>query len=242
MTDVSNDPPPPVYRPRPTWYAFIRSLAACVYWVLGGIESEGTENLPPKGPVIVAPTHFSFLDPPAIACATKRHMRFMAKEELFVHWFGKFIFTIGAFKVRRGDNDTSAIRYAISLINDGQAVLVFPEGSRGDGETIGPVNKGVALLAKQTGAPIVPVAIVGTHIMLPRGQKYPKRHRIKVIFGTPYRFQDINPNGKVTGAQFAQDLENRLLALSSQIGLPLKTSNSISIPPELLNPASPPAG
>lgn len=131
--------------------------------------------------------------------------------------------------MKRGTNDTSAIRQAIAILRNDQALIVFPEGARGDGVSIGEINKGVALLARQTEAFIVPAAIFGTHIMLPKGATRVKRHQITVIFGEPFRISDLELTAqgekvKISAKDFAEELERRLLSLSAEIGLPLRPS------------------
>src|SRR5436190_18063312 len=159
---------------RSAWYAFVLRLVRNGFFrlVTGGLRSIGEENIPKTGAVIFAPNHVSNLDPPAIACGTnKRQLAFMAKEELFKGPFGKLIASVGAFPVRRGEGDTEAIRKTIALLEEGRAVLVFPEGTRGDGKQLGPINRGVAMLAKRTNATVLPIGVVGTHVVAPKGGK-----------------------------------------------------------------------
>src|SRR5436190_23431548 len=116
---------------RSAWYAFILRLVRNGFFRLttGGLRSVGEENIPKTGAVIFAPNHVSNLDPPAVACGTnKRQLAFMAKEELFKGLFGKLIASVGAYPVKRGEGDTESIRRRIELLEQGRAVLVFPEG------------------------------------------------------------------------------------------------------------------
>jgi len=209
---------------RYVWYHFILNLARIAFFFLGGLKSVGRKNVPPKGPTIIAPYHVSHLDPPAVACATNRPLRFMAKEELFHHkLFGKFIGSVGAFPVKRGEGDTEAIRVAIAALNKGEAVLIFPEGQRGDGQHLQPINRGVSMLAKRTGAKIVPVGVIGTHFAWPRGSKL-KRHKIIVAYGAPFTYEECakGANEKENRELFAQELQNRIARLCAQHGLNLK--------------------
>jgi 1-acyl-sn-glycerol-3-phosphate acyltransferase len=147
-----------------------------------------------QGPLLVTPNHLSFLDPPLTAVALRRALRFMAKDSLFkVPGFGWLIRSVGAFPVHKGSADTEAIRKAIELLKAGHAVLVFPEGTRGDGSRLGPISPGIAILAKRSGAPVLPVRLIGTERSLPRGAKWPKRTRFRVLVGTPFSYADIAP-------------------------------------------------
>lgn len=193
----------------------------------GGVHGVGTENIPLDGALIIAPIHLSNLDPPAVASVSPRQLRFMAKQELFKGIFGWGIASVGAFPVRRGENDTDAIRKAIELLDDGQALLLFPEGERGDGKRIGAINRGVAMLAKRTGARVVPTAIIGTHAMLPKGAKGAKKGHVTVIFGAPFTFDEVTEGaaGKARDV-FAAELEHRILALCAEHGMVLEPSQS----------------
>lgn len=201
------------------WYFFILNLARFAFFLLGGLRSSG--KVPMQGALIVAPVHVSHLDPPAVACACNRMLRFMAKEELFRGPFGWLIQSVGAFPVRRGEGDTESIRHTIGFLEQGQAVLMFPEGTRGDGVRLGPMSKGVALIAKRTGAPVLPVAIVGSHIALPRGRSKPRRARIKVVYGEPFTFAEVAGEGKGDRDRFLAALAERLQTLCAEHGLML---------------------
>lgn len=209
------------------WYKFVRFVTTnLVFRPLGGIRSVGSENVPLEGGVIFAPIHLSHLDPPGVACATKRHMRFMAKEELFkVPGLGWLIKSLGAFSVKRGSEDTEAIRTAMSALEAGEAVLIFPEGTRGDGNTLLPLNKGVAMLAKRTNAKVIPVAIVGTHRSYPRGKMFPKYvGKMIFAFGQPFTYSEIatDSSEKVNRVKFTEELGQRLVKLCNENGLDIK--------------------
>jgi 1-acyl-sn-glycerol-3-phosphate acyltransferase len=210
------------------WYHFMLNVARVAYWCIGGVKGVDESNVPRKGPLIVAPLHVSHLDPPAVACGTNRHMRFMAKEELFHHKaFGWLIRSLGAFPVKRGEQDTESIRAAIHMLENGEAVLIFPEGTRGDGKHIQSISRGVAMLAKRTGVPVMPVGIVGTHIAWPRGQKKIKRSKMKIVYGEPFRYADVacSAGEKENREIFARELQRRIVQLCASQGLVLEPSN-----------------
>lgn len=235
------------------WYAFIRWLVRNAFFRLGlgGLRSVDETNMPRSGAVIVAPVHFSYLDPPAVACGTRRSLTFMAKEELFRHGlFGWLIRSLGAFPVRRGESDTEAIRLTLRLLEEGRAVLMFPEGTRGNGTTLGPITRGIGMIAKRSGAPILPVGIVGTFEAWPKGAKKLKRHRITLVYGKPFTYEEITkgmPEREGREA-FAKAVEAALIEACARGGLQLRTSpsgsssTSASRLPEGSVPPSPEAG
>jgi 1-acyl-sn-glycerol-3-phosphate acyltransferase len=220
------------------WYRFARwFIKTILFGPLGGLKGVGQENVPMTGGLIVAPVHLSFLDPPAVACGTRRALTFMAKKELFWFPFGNLIRSLGAFPVSRGEGDLEAIRRAIGLLADGHAVLVFPEGTRGYGKSIESINRGVAMLAKKTDALVMPVAIVGTHRILPRNQKFLKRSSVVIAYGKPFRYSDVPASTDKEARQaFAAELEKRLLELCHANGLMLKASQKEQLQRETVGP------
>jgi 1-acyl-sn-glycerol-3-phosphate acyltransferase len=173
-------------------YRLFRFLARIYFKLMGGFEVLHQDRVPDSGPVILASNHVSFADPPACGAASARSLRFMAQAELFKPpVFGPLIRALGAFPIRRGEADTEAIRTALDTMAKGGALVVFPEGSRGDGRKLSKPLKGLALIAKKSGAQVVPVAVCGSFKMLPKGAKFPRRSKIKVIFGRPFTYASV---------------------------------------------------
>jgi len=209
------------------WYRAVRGTVRSVFFGLrtGGLRGIHESRVPGKGAVILAANHMSHLDPPAVGCATRRELTFMAKKELFKGLFGKIIASLGAFPVSRGEGDTESIRHSMELLEQGHALLLFPEGTRGDGKTLQELNRGVAMLAKRTGAPVVPVGVVGTEIVLPRGAKKMTRHPIKICFGEPFTY-DAMPGAtdREKREAFTAELASRIVALCRENGFMLASS------------------
>lgn len=211
------------------WYRFILMLAGWAFWLLGGIRVIGRENVPMHGPVLVTANHLSHLDPPLTAVAVRRALNFMAKDGLFrVPLLGWLIRSVGAFPVRRGENDSESIRRAIELLKEGLAVLIFPEGTRGDARTLGEISPGVAMLAKRANAVVLPVAVVGTNQSLPRGASWPRRRRLFVRIGKPFRYDEAATGNseRERRESFARYLSLRLVELCREEGLNLKIADS----------------
>lgn len=142
----------------------------------------GRENIPEEGGVITAFNHTSNWDPVIAALSCKRHMCFMAKEDLFKNpVFGGLIKKLGAFPVKRGRGDIGAIKAALNILRDGRVMLMFPEGHRiKDGREV-KAKPGVALIAQMAKVPVVPVCISGT---------YKWMHRITVTYGKPVSLEE----------------------------------------------------
>jgi len=147
----------------------------------------GKEELPTSGGMILAANHVSFVDPLFIGVAmVERQLHFLAKEELFRSaLFGALIRDLRAFPVRRGQIDHSAIKRCLRLLEAGEALLMFPEGTRGDGKVLQEGEEGIGLLVARSGCPVVPVYVRGTDKVLPRGKRIPRVHPVTVYFGQP---------------------------------------------------------
>jgi 1-acyl-sn-glycerol-3-phosphate acyltransferase len=151
----------------------------------------GKQNVPRKGPVIVVANHLSNADPPLVSASVPRHIVFMAKEELFGwHPLSPLVRGFGAIRVRKNLADRRALTQARQVLSKGMALGMFPEGSRSRDHTLQPAYSGTALLALNTSATILPVAITGTEKI--KGMGWLLRPRIEVNIGEPFTL-DSNP-------------------------------------------------
>jgi len=148
------------------------------------LKVEGAERMPKEGGVIIASTHTATLDPVILGCAFPRPLTFMAKEELFrFPPFAALIRTLGAFPVKRGEPDRRALRKAVSLLRQGRCLVIFPEGTRNPNWQLRPPELGVALLAAWAKVPVLPVAIFGSELLMPKGKFFPRPASLKVKVG-----------------------------------------------------------
>jgi glycerol-3-phosphate dehydrogenase (NAD(P)+) len=147
----------------PLVYWLVRAVFQPFFHLYFRLSRIGREHVPESGPVIFASNHRSFLDPFVIATIARRPMYYVAKEELFRHkvtaWF---LNALGAFPVRRGQGDADMLETAKVILGRGDAVLIFPEGTRIRPGSLGRPRRGVGRLALETGAPVVPIALLGS--------------------------------------------------------------------------------
>ncbi len=170
-------------------YALLKPVLAVLARLLLRYRAVGGEHVPRSGPVLLAANHLSLLDPPLVGVGTPRTLHFLAKAELFrIPGFGWLIRRLNAHPVEREGADAHALRRALALLRAGQALLVFPEGTRRPEGALGPARPGAGLLAVRSGAPVVPVYIRGTGRVLPRGAIWPRRAPVTVTFGPPLSF------------------------------------------------------
>jgi 1-acyl-sn-glycerol-3-phosphate acyltransferase len=162
-------------------YAFVRCLAVAVLRAWFRVRVSGVEHVPTDGAAIVAPNHKNFLDAFFVGIATRRHVRYMAKIELFKGPLAWLFPRLGAFPVRRGEADAEALETARTILLAGGVVVVFPEGTRVEQpDALGSPRHGASRLALETGAPIIPAAITGTSHLW-RGA-LPKVKRVQLTF------------------------------------------------------------
>jgi 1-acyl-sn-glycerol-3-phosphate acyltransferase len=145
---------------------------------------EGADRIPKEGAAILAPNHKSFGDSFFLGVCTKRHLRFMAKTELFRGRWGPTLARLGAFPVRRGEADEDALVTALTILEQDGLLALFPEGTRvRDPDDLGTPRRGAGRLALESGAPLVPCAITGTEDLLLG--PLPKPKRVQMAFGEP---------------------------------------------------------
>jgi glycerol-3-phosphate dehydrogenase (NAD(P)+) len=174
-------------------YWLVRALFQPVFYTYFRYVRIGREHIPAHGPVIIAANHRSFLDPFVIATMARRPMYYVAKTELFRNRALAWILSsLGAFPVERGAGDEEFIETATAILARGEIVLIFPEGTRTRPGTLGKPRRGVGRLALETGAPVVPLAIIGTEAVR-RGIRI-RPHKVRLRAGRPLRFPRVeNP-------------------------------------------------
>jgi cytidylate kinase len=156
---------------------------ARAYWRL---SIDGTANLPPAGAYVVAPVHRSNIDTPLIGCITRRRLRFLGKDSLWKNRSSaRFFSALGGFPVHRGTVDRDALRRCIDVVEAGEPLVLFAEGTRQSGPLVHDLFEGAAYVALRTGVPIIPVGIGGSERAMPKGSKMLWPVRIAIVVGEP---------------------------------------------------------
>lgn len=164
-----------------TPYLAARSILRPTLRVFWRFQVVGAQNVPLAGPLIVACNHVSYMDPIALGVGCPRPLDYMAKVELFrIPILGPLITALGAYPVERSKSATAAIRRSVKALRSGDALGIFPQGTRVRDDKAN-AHTGVALLALLSGAPVVPACVVGSVHAARLGQ-------IKVAFGKPVTF------------------------------------------------------
>ncbi|MEZ5227290.1 MAG: lysophospholipid acyltransferase family protein [Acidimicrobiales bacterium] len=202
-------------------YAAVRWTVQTLLFPWLRAECVGSERLDLEGPMILAPVHRSNLDSVVVACFSKRRIRALGKESLFVVPVVKyFCAALGAIPVRRGQADREALAAAKSLLDRGESMIVFPEGTRQDsGVELGELFDGAAWLSARTGARVIPIGIAGTDTAMGAGAKWIRRAHVRVVVGEPLD-PPVRPDGKRADRDamriFTETLAERLADVQRQ--------------------------
>src|SRR5829696_8861207 len=163
-----------------------------IYFRLG---RNGRQHIPAEGGVLLASNHRSFLDPFVIGCCLRRPIFFVAKQELFKYRpVGWILNCLGAFPVRRGESDEESVKTALALLERGDAVVIFPEGTRIRRGALKQPKRGVGRLALESGAPVVPIAVHGSEHAR-RGLIF-KPVKVKLRIGRPLTYPRVEQPSK----------------------------------------------
>ncbi|MBV8600367.1 MAG: 1-acyl-sn-glycerol-3-phosphate acyltransferase [Candidatus Eremiobacteraeota bacterium] len=197
----------------PPFYVFGRGVCAVIARVFWRLEVHGREHVPLRGGLIVACNHRSYVDPVALGVALPRPISYMAKVELFrIPVLGPVIGALNAYPVDRGKSDVAAIKTSVRHLRDGEAIGIFPEGTRTlTGEARG--HTGVALLASLSGAPVLPAFVNG-------GERAKQLGKVQVAFGEPLHYKGAS-GGKASRqdlANWTDEIMGRIRALGERLG------------------------
>jgi len=203
-------------------YRLLRAPLQVFFHVYLRMSRMGREHIPSSGPAIIASNHRSFFDPFIIATMARRPMYYVAKRELFeIHPLLSWLLSaLGAFPVDRGRGDHDTIATAKELLARGELVLIFPEGTRTRPGPLAAPKRGVGRLALESGAPVVPVAIIGTEAIR-RGWRL-RPHKVRVRAGRPLKFPHVDVSTPVAAASVAAQVWARVQLQWAWLGGPVE--------------------
>jgi 1-acyl-sn-glycerol-3-phosphate acyltransferase len=170
-----------------TFYRFMRFFVVGYVRLVYRVRVVGREHVPKSGPYVIAPTHRSMLDIPLVGAITTRRIRFMGKQSLFrVPVLGTIFSALGGYAVARDGSDFGPVRESLKMLDTGEPIVVYPEGTRQHGGEIAPLQPGAVYLALKANVPILPVGIAGAEeVFRQRKGRLPGFGRIVVVVGEP---------------------------------------------------------
>ena len=200
----------------------VRRSAAALLRLTCRPEVTGMDQVPAEGPFIMASNHLSFFDSVILQALAPRPVHFFAKEEYFTgagvrgraqRWFFE---SVGSVPVRRGEQAASvaALESLVGLLESGQGVGIYPEGTRSHDGRLYRAKIGVARLVMESGAPVIPIAMINTDVVQPLGTPFPapwrqKGKRVKTIFGEPLDFSEYK--GRTGDRVAAREISDRII-------------------------------
>jgi 1-acyl-sn-glycerol-3-phosphate acyltransferase len=192
-----------------TWWA-----ARSAFFLFWRYRVLGAENLPRRGPFILAANHRSNADPALLGCTPWRRNFFFAKRELFEHrLFGWYISALGAFPVDRGGADLAAMRYAQQVLKEGHVLIFFPEGTRSKSGDFLPAQPGLGMIALRARVPVIPAYVHNSVEALRR--KIPRRP-VRTRIGRPIDPAALNlAPGRAGYQEFADLVLDRIKELAA---------------------------
>ena len=182
-------------------YALLRGLMRVMVrvYLAGLFRMSGRERVPRAGALIVCSNHASTIDPPLLPAFLPRSDSWsMAKAEWFARTnFTSWLFTrYHAFPIVRHSPDRRGLRRSLGILAAGGALIVYPEGTRVESGGLRPAEPGAGFIARTSGAPVQPVALVGTRDCFPKGARWPRRARVEMRFGAPIRIRHQRRDGR----------------------------------------------
>ncbi len=204
-----------MHDPAARWLPVLRMIAVPLFWILGPIRSIGKYRVPREGGVLILANHLADVDPIVVQAACPRRIFFMAKHELFeMKILGSFMRWYKAFPIHQGEPDRKALRHAISLLKEGHAVCLFPEGKLSESGDLLPILPGAALIIRQSGAPAICLGIQNTNRIMPYGKFIPRPcfRTVPARWGEPHTFDKTSTTEQIVGW-----IEGQLRELTEQV-------------------------
>jgi len=200
------------------FYYVVRALCWLLLKIFWRMEIRGIENLPESGGFIIASNHVSYLDPAVLVASLNRKIYFITKKEVFKNIFVSFILkNLNAFSVDRENVDMLAFKKAINILREEKVLGIFPEGTRSSNGELQKLKLGAIKIAMKTGVPILPVGIIGTHKIYPRGIKFPIlfKHKIIIKYGALQHFNKLKSKDKIYQKEELNLLSKKIKELST---------------------------
>lgn len=208
------------------FYRFMKATLGTVMRVVYQPWIRGVENVPAEGPAILASNHLAVIDSFFLPLMLSRRVVFLGKQDYFTgrgfrgRFVAAFMRGVGTIPVDRsgGKASEAALATGLRVLHDGGMFGIYPEGTRSPDGRLYRGKTGVARLALESGAPVVPVAMIGTNIAQPIGKRIPKMHRIGVVIGEPMdftRYQGME-NDRFVLRSITDEIMYALMTLSGQ--------------------------
>jgi 1-acyl-sn-glycerol-3-phosphate acyltransferase len=197
-------------------YTLCRWLAVPLFGGVYRCRANGAGNLPRSGPAIVITNHKANIDPVVCGMVFDRPLRYMAKKELFGNAaLRRLIESLGAFPIDRGAGDRAALSTSLDVLEQGEVLLMFPEGHRQRDDAVHEFLPGVGMIALRSGAPVVPMAMDGTQRMVRDGR--PGLPALRILVGPPLDLSDLTGRNSKTYQEAARRMQTAVADLYARL-------------------------
>lgn len=201
----------------PAFYETIVSLSRYYLRTYHSLRIEGGHHIPDTGGALFVANHCSFFDPPAMACATPRHLDFLARKTLFDNpFFGKTIRNLNAIPVDQENPDMAGLKTIISRLRKGRVVALYPEGSRTWDGNLQPGQPGIGLVIEKASVPVIPSRFFGMYEAWPRGGGPNPFTPVSLVVGEPFLPHSENADKR----ERYQELSNQVMDAIASIQAP----------------------
>lgn len=192
------------------FYEFSRMTLSPLFRGLWRIHATGLHHVPRKGPAILASNHLSYTDHYFLPAVVPRQIFFISKAQHFDVPVQRWLFEQwGVIPLKRGEGDNEAFARSLQILGEGKLFGIYPEGTRSTDGKLHKGRTGVARLALQARVPVIPVGMIGTDKVLPKGKSLPKLHKVTVHIGAP---MDLSPFYGMEGdRKVTRDITDRIM-------------------------------
>jgi 1-acyl-sn-glycerol-3-phosphate acyltransferase len=197
-------------------YRLAQLLIRAARPLVGRLDVQGLEHVPPEGPFLLIANHQSYLDPLILQAVVARPVHTMSKSTQFSEPItGRIVKALKGFPVRRFDVDPQAVRLALRYLNQGDGVAIYIEGERSWDGRLQPLRRGTVRLVLKAGVPVIPCGISGTYDAWPRWDRRLKRSTIRIRVGPPMRFPTLD--GRAAREAHLADAYERISAVLADL-------------------------
>ena len=196
----------------PFWFHIVRLFSLTFFKLFHSFRTSGTDNLPP-GPLILAPNHASYLDPPATGCGLFRVTYYLARHTLFKPPIASWLLpSIGSIPVNQNSPGPSSLKNIFEVFKNKGTLVLFPEGQRTYDGNLRKAEPGIGMIAARANVPVVPVHIIGSREAMPRNGRWHPFRPIRVVYGKPMRFSG-DPKSRQDFQKFADEIMSAISKL-----------------------------
>ncbi len=189
----------------PFWFHLVRLFSLTFFKFFHSFRTSGADSLPP-GPLILAPNHASYLDPPATGCGLFRVTYYLARHTLFKPPIASWLLpSIGSIPVNQNSPGPSSLKNIFEVFKIKGTLVLFPEGQRTFDGNLRKAEPGIGMIAARANVPVVPVHIIGSREAMPRNGSWHPLRPIRVVYGKPMRFAG-DPKNRQDFQKFADEI------------------------------------